>query len=79
MPRMTVETSGPREPTARRYRIKATGQTGAVVSYDGNTGVGRVAAIGSELIHLIDLCDDVTGEVRTFRAEFLEQIDVDSE
>lgn len=74
MPAMTQTFSSPERKT-QRYRVKATGETGSGVSDNGSWNVGRLATIGPELnIQLIDLCDDITGEVRTYRAEYLEQI-----
>ncbi|MFD0046971.1 hypothetical protein ACFVGV_17455 [Pseudarthrobacter scleromae] len=58
----------------QHFKVKATGETGAGVSDNGSRNVGRVATIGPELnVQLIDICDDTTGEVRTYRAEFLER------
>jgi hypothetical protein len=73
MPDVQIFTSPERK--AQRYKVKATGETGAGVSDNGSRNVGRLATIGPELnIQLIDICDDHTGEVRTFRSEFLELI-----
>ncbi|MFF1828972.1 hypothetical protein [Paenarthrobacter sp. NPDC058040] len=60
----------------RRYRIKATGEIGTgVASSNGGRNVGRLATIGDKLnISVIDLCLDATGEIRTFRADVVEQI-----
>jgi hypothetical protein len=76
MPNLVVETFRSPERKTHRYKVKATGETGAGVSDNGSRNVGRLATIGPELnIQLIDICDDKTGEVRTFRAEFLELIE----
>jgi hypothetical protein len=73
MPNVQIFTSPERK--VQRYKVKATGETGAGVSDHGSRNVGRLATIGPELnVQLIDICDDKTGEVRTFRAEFLELI-----
>jgi hypothetical protein len=75
MPNIVHAFSSP-ERKFQRYKVKATGETGSGVSDNGNRNVGRLATIGPELnVRLIDLCDDKTGEVRTYRAEFLEQIE----
>lgn len=63
------------ERKTHRYKVKATGETGSGVSDNGSRNVGRLATIGPKLnIQLIDVCDDVTGEVRTFRADYLEEL-----
>lgn len=59
----------------QRFRVKATGETGSGVSDNGSRNVGRLVTIGPEMnIQLIDVCHDETGEVRTYRAEYLERI-----
>jgi hypothetical protein len=76
MPNLTVETFRTPERQTRRFKVKATGDIGSAVSENGSREVTRLAAIGSQLnIQLIDLCDDDTGEVRTYRAEYLEEIE----
>jgi hypothetical protein len=73
MPHVEVFRSPERK--IQRYRVKATGETGAGVSANGSPTVGRSASIGpQDNVQLIDICDDKTGEVRTFRAEVLERI-----
>lgn len=76
MPGMITTTHfGPEETSARRFRVKATGETGVAL---GKPGVGhadtRPASIGPRNVHLIDLCNEETGEVRTYLASFLEEI-----
>ncbi|WP_248760214.1 hypothetical protein [Pseudarthrobacter sp. SSS035] len=75
MPNVQIFTTPERR--IQRYKVKATGDTGTgVSSSNGSRNVGRLATIGRELnIQLIDICDDKTGEVRTFRAEFLDLIE----
>lgn len=74
MPEMQIFKTQERK--VQRYKVKATGETGAGISDNGSRNVGRLATIGPELnVQLIDICDDTTGEVRTFRAEFLERIE----
>jgi hypothetical protein len=60
----------------RRYKVNATGEAGSALNgLDGGTSIGRLVTIGDDLnVQVIDLCDDATGEVRTYRAEFLEEI-----
>jgi len=74
MPNMQVF-KGP-EHKNRRFRITATGETGSALSSTrGGTSIGRSVTIGPELnVHVTDICDDKTGEIRTFRTEFLEEI-----
>lgn len=75
MPNLIQTFSSP-ERKIQRFKVEATGETGSGVSDNGSRNVGRLATIGPELnVSLIDLCDDKTGEVRTYRAEFLEKID----
>jgi hypothetical protein len=75
MPNLVQTFSSP-ERKVQRYKVKATGETGSGVSDNGSRNVGRLVTIGPELnIQLIDICDDRSGEVRTYRAEFLEKID----
>jgi hypothetical protein len=70
-----VQIFGSPERKVQRYKVKATGETGSGVSHNGSRNVGRLATIGPELnIQLIDICDDKTGEVRTYRAEFLQKV-----
>lgn len=67
--------SGPRRQN-RKFRVKATGETGPALSQDhGSTNVGRYVTIGEELnVTVIDISLDGTGEVRTYRQEFLEEV-----
>lgn len=60
----------------RRYRVKANGETGSALSGShGGKSIGRLVTIGGDLnVQVIDLCHDATGEVRTYRAEYLEEI-----
>jgi hypothetical protein len=74
MPNVQILSSPERN--VQRYKVKATGETGSGVSDNGSRNVGRLATIGPELnIQLIDICHEETGEVRTYRAEFLEKIE----
>lgn len=59
-----------------RFRVKATGETGtAVSSSNGTSSIGRLASIGSEWnVRVIDICIDDTGEIRSFRADHLEDV-----
>lgn len=71
-----IETFRSPDRKTRRYRVNATGDTGSAVSDNGSQNVVRLAAIGPHFnIQLIDLCDDNTGEVRTYRADRLEEIE----
>ncbi|WP_416403466.1 hypothetical protein [Arthrobacter sp. LFS091] len=75
MPNIQESFSGPNR-QERRYTIKATGETGsALSSTHGGTNVGRYATIGKDLnVTVIDICLDETGEIRTYRQEFLEEV-----
>lgn len=76
MPNMTVEHFSSPQRKLRRFRVKATGETGTALSEHGTGNVHRMATMGPALnVALIDLCNDATGEVRTFRAEYLEEVE----
>lgn len=81
VPNLRVETTHltPNQPL-HRFKVKATGETGAAVSENGYGHViGRSVSIGPrQNVLVIDLCDDQTGEIRTFRADFLERIQDDA-
>jgi hypothetical protein len=68
----------PERPT-HRYRVKATGETGSALSgAHSSRVVGRLVTIGPDLnVRVIDLCHDSSGEIRTYREEFLEVIAVE--
>lgn len=74
MPNVEVFSSPKRQD--RKFRIKATGEVGSALSQDhGNRNVGRYVTIGEELnVTVIDISLDETGEVRTYRKEFLEEV-----
>ena len=74
MPNVQIFTSPKRE--NRRYRVIATGETGTAVSGDhGGRNVGRLVTIGADLnVRVVDICHDETGEIRTYRENFVEEI-----
>ncbi|MGC7152966.1 hypothetical protein [Paenarthrobacter ureafaciens] len=76
MPNLREEFSTPRR-NVQRYRVKATNETGTALSEtNGLDNVGRLVTIGNAFnVPVIDLCDDNTGEIRTFRADRLERIE----
>jgi hypothetical protein len=67
--------SGPKRQN-RKFRVTATSETGSALSQaHGSTNVGRYVTIGGELnVTVIDISLDGTGEVRTYRQEFLEEV-----
>lgn len=75
MPNLTRETDHG-APRAPRFKIKATGDTGTAVSENGRPGlIGRLVSMGPKNnIRVIDLCDDASGEIRTYLAEKLEEV-----
>lgn len=74
MPNMQVF-NGPKR-VERRFKVKATGEIGLALSGSrGGTSIGRQVTIGDNLnVNVIDVCLDETGEVRTYRQEFLEEV-----
>lgn len=64
------------ERKTQRFRVKATGEIGSALSNShGSHAISRLATIGPELnVQIIDLCVDTTGEVRSYRAEYLEDV-----
>lgn len=75
MPNIRTSWETPKRQT-RRYKVKATGEVGSSVSKNGLQTGDRLVALGStNNIRVIDLCLDETGEIRTFRAEYLEELE----
>lgn len=77
MPDMRIETFGDPTPVVRRYKVIATGEIGTMVGKNGLPAGPRMVRVGSsDNVNIIDFCDDVTGEIRTFRLDKLEAITV---
>ena len=75
MPNLQRTGTGPTR-RGRRFKVKATGEVGTgLSSTNGISNVGRYATIGLEMnVTVIDLCMDETGEIRTFRLDYLEEL-----
>ena len=68
-------TSENTEPELRRFRVRETEETCSAVTAQGSEKIRRLVSIGPNLnVNVIDLCDDKTGEIRTFKADALEEL-----